>query len=236
MDSVLVIEDNIQFVEIINSFLTSKDFLVYTALNGETAIAKLRSYEQFSVVIIDVFLPDILGIELIHIVKKFQPQAGIVIMTGDRSLPLRAKSFSAGSDEYLAKPFSMNELEIRIRRLIQYKSLLNQTDGIQNILPRKSTARYFVEGAWLCDGQTRLKIMQLSRTQMELLKILLKSTGKLVSAEVLRSKLRNESSNALSVAFHRLNMQLTKSKIAMRIKALYGFGYVLQEAAEEPIF
>ena len=110
---ILVVDDEIEVVRLLKDFLTSKDYEVYTALNGADALALVKEVKP-DIVLLDLGLPDIQGIELLKRLREWSRVPVIILSVRDRELD-KVAALDAGADDYVTKPFSTPELLARLR-------------------------------------------------------------------------------------------------------------------------
>jgi len=117
----LVVEDEIEMLQSIRSYLESENFICDTARDYLEGSEKIATY-QYDCVIIDITLPKGSGIVLVHELKQAFPETGIIIISAKNSLDDKIKGFNEGTDDYLTKPFHLSELNARIKALIRRKN------------------------------------------------------------------------------------------------------------------
>jgi DNA-binding response OmpR family regulator len=123
MISLLLIEDDERLASLIKRSLEGEDFQVSVAFDGEMGL-KLALRQDFSVVISDVLLPKINGLELCKSLRAQKPQQAILMLTALGTTDDKVDGFDAGADDYLVKPFEMRELVVRLRALVKRHSAL----------------------------------------------------------------------------------------------------------------
>ncbi len=117
MDNILIIEDEEKVSEILKAYLQKEGYTVYCAEKGMEGI-KLFEKIQFSLVILDLMLPDISGEEICSILRKIS-EVHIFMLTAKGTLEDRIEGLNLGADEYLVKPFSPRELTARVNSLFR---------------------------------------------------------------------------------------------------------------------
>jgi len=113
---ILIAEDDVVILNTLEFRLKKDGYEVITAKDGQEALEKIESYHP-DLLISDIMMPFISGLELIGAVKeKYQDKISIIILTtmGQESVVLEA--FTLGADDFITKPFSPNELSIRVKR------------------------------------------------------------------------------------------------------------------------
>jgi DNA-binding NtrC family response regulator len=106
----LVVDDAIHVVKVIRDLLEFKGFEVETAQNGDEAIALLRNGGPFDLLITDVRMPEMGGLEVLRWVEKYSPRLPIIIMTGYPTVDDGMKFVQAGVVDYITKPFKFERL------------------------------------------------------------------------------------------------------------------------------
>ncbi len=110
---ILVVEDDMPIRNLITTTLKAHGYRSITALNGETAILEASSHNP-DIMLLDLGLPDIDGVEVIHRVRSWSNMPIIVISARSEDSD-KIKALDAGADDYLTKPFSVEELLARLR-------------------------------------------------------------------------------------------------------------------------
>lgn len=118
---ILIIEDDLRVAELIQRGLEEQGFkttLAYDGLSGK----KLAEQHTYDLVITDIILPKMDGIDLCKEIKQSQPDLPIIMLTALGTTDDKVEGFDAGADDYLVKPFEMRELLARIRTLLKRSS------------------------------------------------------------------------------------------------------------------
>ncbi|HCO11954.1 MAG TPA: response regulator [Desulfonauticus sp.] len=106
---ILLVDDEKAFVEILTKRLTKRGFSVSRAYSGEEAIRLLRK-EDFDLVILDLKMEDMDGLEVLNIIKKMVPNLSVVMLSGHGSEDAARKGLDLGACDYLLKPCELEEL------------------------------------------------------------------------------------------------------------------------------
>lgn len=114
----LVVDDEPALVEVIAMALRYEGWQVATAGDGAAAIAIVRRHPP-DVVILDGMLPDMDGLEVLQHLRAQRPDLSVLLLTARDSLEERLAGLTAGSDDYVTKPFSLEELILRLRALVR---------------------------------------------------------------------------------------------------------------------
>mgnify|MGYP005843215613 CR=1 FL=1 len=103
MGKVMVVDDEVGICELLGSFLAAKNHEVYTAYDGPTALRKVREIKP-EVVLLDVALPGMDGMEVLKEIRKIDPAIGVVMVTGLMDHDQAKKTFEMGAYDYVTKP------------------------------------------------------------------------------------------------------------------------------------
>lgn len=118
MSHILVIEDDIRVAELLQRSLQDQNFTVDLAYDGYMG-KKLALQKKYHLIITDVILPKINGIDLCKDLKRNLPNTPIIMLTALGTTDDKVEGFDAGADDYLVKPFELRELYVRIRALLK---------------------------------------------------------------------------------------------------------------------
>lgn len=118
MYNVLVVEDEVNILKLMNIRLTKSGFNVFTAENGESALAVIKK-EEIDLVVADVMMPVMDGFELIENIRAEGRSMPVIIVTAKESLDDKKTGFNLGADDYMVKPIDHEELVLRIHALLK---------------------------------------------------------------------------------------------------------------------
>lgn len=128
VDKILVIEDDIRVAELLQRSLEEQNFEVDVAYDGYLG-KKLAFQKSYALIITDVILPKINGIDLCKDIKATLPHIPIIMLTALGTTDDKVEGFDAGADDYLVKPFELRELYVRIRALLKRFEHIQSTDA-----------------------------------------------------------------------------------------------------------
>ncbi len=114
---ILVIEDNPMIVKSLDFKLTKDGYEVLIALDGREALNAIDN-KEFDLVITDLMLPFITGSQIIEHLKKVKPSIPIIVLSTATQEDIIMDAFNMGVDDFVTKPFSPNELSLRVKRLL----------------------------------------------------------------------------------------------------------------------
>lgn len=121
MKRILVAEDNHLILETVAHSLTREGYEIAKATDGKECL-KILENEAFDLLITDLFMPNINGLEVISILRdERKSKIPILVLSAAGAEDNVMKAFELGADDYMIKPFSLNELNIRVKKLLTLK-------------------------------------------------------------------------------------------------------------------
>jgi two-component system, OmpR family, response regulator len=220
---ILIAEDDQVLADGLLRSLRAAGYSVDQVSTGSEADAALADHE-FDCVILDLGLPKLHGLEVLRKVRARGSSVPVLILTASDGIEERVKGLDLGADDYMAKPFSLQELEARVRALTRRGLGTAATIIKHGPLSFDSTGRV----AYIHD-----QLIELSARELSLLEVLLQRAGRLVSKDQLVERLcewgEEVSNNAIEVYIHRLRKKIEQGPI--RIATVRGLGYCLEKIA-----
>lgn len=224
--NLLLVEDEPNVVSVVTRGLNEEGFSVSVAPDGLIG-EKMALSNHFDLIILDIMLPGINGLELCKIIKKEKPNVPIVMLTALGTTENVVNGLDNGADDYLIKPFKFAELFARIRMLLRrYNGAINN-DQIINIadlqinLSAKSVRRSNTD-------------IMLTATEYRLLEFMAKNKSKILSRiDILEHVWDidfNLGTNVVDVYVNYLRKKVDKTGSQKLIHTAIGLGYVLKEA------
>jgi len=131
---ILLVDDEESFVDTLAERLRNRDFHVTTALNGEDALEKVKEY-NFDVVVIDVLMPGLSGVEVLREMKKIKPLTEAIMLTGHATVETAIEGMKLGAYDYLMKPCDIDVLVEKINKTYERKA--GQDERIRNALAER---------------------------------------------------------------------------------------------------
>jgi DNA-binding response OmpR family regulator len=117
----LIIEDEFLLKQSMVDFLTASSYLCESASNYQDALEKIELYD-YDCIILDIMLPDRSGLNLLKSLKENNKSEGVIIISAKGALDDKIRGIEMGADDYLAKPFHLSELAVRVAAIIRRKS------------------------------------------------------------------------------------------------------------------
>jgi two-component system, OmpR family, response regulator len=216
---ILISEDDAALAEALRFALTQSGFAVDWVANGIDADEALKS-SDFGLLILDLGLPKLDGLEVLRRLRRRNATLPVLILSGREDPEQKVAGLDLGADDYLVKPFSLNELQARVR------ALLRRGHG--------ASAPVLTYRELSFDPATRTAsinghALPLSTHELSVLEVLIRRFGRVVSKEQLVEQIytydQEVSHNAIEVYVHRLRKKIGGTGLAVR--TLYGRGYAL---------
>ena len=214
---ILVVEDDQTLGDGISRWLTESGYATDWMTGGKQGYAALES-EDFDCVILDINLPDISGLDILRRMRKSGKQTPVLLLTACDMVSDRVTGLDSGADDYLTKPFDLDELSARIRALVRRRSghadpVIRYRDII--IDPAARTVR------------NADRVVDLNSREFALLRMLIENAGKVLSRDRIEQNLYswrdNVSSNAVEVHVHHLRKKFGNKLI----RTVRSIGYVI---------
>jgi two-component system OmpR family response regulator len=176
MINILMVEDDTELASIIQRYLLPYNIKVSNVVHGFEAVDKLIASHSYDLLILDLTLPDIDGLELIVKLRKIS-QIPIIISSARDDLLDKVMGLERGADDYLAKPYNPRELEARIKSIVRREQLKDKPNNTIN-------------GVFIINEQNHTitlknQELQLTLAQFDILKLLIQKKNSVVSREEL---------------------------------------------------
>jgi DNA-binding response OmpR family regulator len=218
----LLVEDDVELANGLVSSLAQSGYTADAVHTAHDAIASCASI-NYSLVILDLGLPDMDGLELLRRLRLDSMKAPVLILSA-RDLPQqRVAGLDGGGDDYLSKPFDVAELEARIRALLRRGEPLGATLTF-GALAFETASRHLT---------ARGREVELTPSELAVLELLLRRPGRIVSkAQIFNSLYRwqeNANMSAVEVFISRLRRKLSIADAEVGIRVFRGLGYRLEK-------
>jgi DNA-binding response OmpR family regulator len=217
---ILLVEDDQALASALSQTLRREGFVVNHVNRGQYAIDTVTS-EPPDVVILDLGLPDMDGTDVLKKLRKITADLPVLILTARSSLEDKITGLDLGADDYLAKPFEVDELLARLRVIERRASAVKHAGlTIGNVQLDSVSHQVSVDGMPI----------ELSRREFMVLKVLMENAGRVQTRDSLESKLyswgEEVASNTIEVHIHHLRKKLPDQFI----RTLRGIGYIIKLA------
>jgi two-component system, OmpR family, response regulator len=223
----LVVEDDPNILELLSASLRFAGFDVATAVSGSAAVAAARDRRP-DLVVLDVMLPDLDGFEVIKLMREGGTRTPVVFLTARDATDDKIRGLTLGGDDYVTKPFSLEELTARIRAVLRRTSAMAEESSrltFADLELDEETHEVYRAG----------NRVQLSPTEFKLLRYLMLNANRVLSkAQILdhvwNYDFRGDDNIVESyISYLRRKVDTTQPRL---IHTLRGVGYVLRKPAQ----
>ncbi len=224
--NVLVVDDESVLAEMVSMALRYEGWNISTAGDGNSAIVAARA-QRPDVVVLDVMLPDMSGLDVLHKLREENPQLPVLLLTAKDAVEDRIAGLTAGGDDYVTKPFSIEEVVLRLRALLRRTGVTTEDSGAQ-----------LVVGDLVLDEDshevTRAgEPISLTSTEFELLRFMMRNSKRVLSKAQILDRVWSYDfggrSNIVELYISYLRKKIDSGRDPM-IHTLRGAGYVLKPA------
>ncbi|MDQ6841892.1 MAG: response regulator transcription factor [Actinomycetota bacterium] len=222
----LVVDDDRALRDTLSRALRLAGYEIRLAESGSDALAEVGSGVPDAVVL-DIGLPDIDGLDVCRILRRDGNRVPILMLTARDAVSDRIDGLDAGADDYLVKPFDIDELKARLRALLRRSGAEGDLDGGLTFGDlRLDPARHGVS--------VRETFVELTRTEYQLLELLMLNPRRVLQHSVIYDRVWGydfgPTSNALRVYVGYLRRKLEEAGTTVVIHTVRGVGYALREA------
>ncbi len=224
---VALVEDNPDLRSLISKHLEAAGIHVDSAENGDAAL-NLIDPDVHNLVILDRGLPDMEGLELLQILREEKIKTPVLILTAKDGLGDKVDGLNSGADDYLVKPFEMDELIARIYALNRRPS-----EVVNRVLKIGDLSFLPAENKLMIGDET----YEVSTKERDALETLMRLPGRVISKEKLQNTIYGHSeegsANSVEVILHRLRKKLKSTNATVEIRNLRGIGYLMKEIGKD---
>jgi DNA-binding response OmpR family regulator len=216
----LIIEDNQRLCQAVADSLRLQGFAVDTAASASEGLRIWRAAD-FDAAVLDLMLPDDAGLNVLKDMRGRGSATPVLVLTALGTIEDRVRGLDCGADDYLVKPFAMQELIARLRALLRR--------------PGAALGRTLTLGGVKLDTSARIATvaevqLDLTRSELIVLETLLRNQGRVVSKERLAECLydfeQERSANSVETHVHRLRRKLVAAGSEVSLRTLRGLGYL----------
>ncbi len=227
---ILLIEDDLEISSMLKSFLSTENFEIITAFDGEDACQKFFA-DQYSLILLDLMIPKLSGMEVLKTIRS-RSTVPVIILSAKDTDSDKTLGLGLGADDYVTKPFSVTEVLARIkaniRRSTQYTALTTHKDSL---ISKGNLVMNIDDYTVTKNGSS----IELTAKEFEILKLLLQNPKKVYTKEQLYSLVWNDSycgdENAVNVHISRLRSKIEDDpRNPEYILTVWGIGYKLGAA------
>jgi DNA-binding response OmpR family regulator len=223
---ILVVEDDGPMAAALKRGLEEEHHTVTTAPDGDAGLALAQTYE-FDVVVLDVMLPRVMGLEVARRLRESRRSVPILMLTARDGTRDIVSGLDAGADDYLSKPFAFDELLARIRSLGRRRHTSHEPLLAVADLVLDPTTRRVVRG-----GRT----VQLTATEFRLLEALMRAAGRVLTRAALIESVwgvdRDIEANTLEAFIRLLRKKVDEPFATTLVQTIHAVGYCLRPKEE----
>jgi len=225
---ILIVDDEQTLLDQLKSAFEDQRYMVETALDGEQALDKLFEI-PVDLIILDIMLPKQDGLAVLREIRQAHIATPILMLTARGEINDKIKGLDLGADDYLAKPFSLDELLARVRALFRRSG--EQTDSVLQVkdLRLDTVSREVTKGG---------KPVELTAREFSILEFLLYNKDRAVSRFSLAEHVWGDAfdpfsmSNFMDVHIKNLRKKIGDSGHGIIIRTIRGVGYIIKDEAE----
>jgi two-component system, OmpR family, response regulator len=224
---VLVVDDEASLAELLASVLRYEGWEIRTAADGGSAVRTAREFQP-DAILLDIMLPDFDGLEVLRRVRGILPHVCVLFLTARDSVQDRVSGITAGGDDYVTKPFSLEEVVARLRGLLRRAGMARASSGTELVvadLTMDEDAREVRRGGELID---------LTATEFELLRFMMRNPRRVLSKAQILDRVWNYDFGGqahvveLYISYLRKKVDTGREPL---IHTVRGVGYVLKPQA-----
>lgn len=216
----LLVEDNGSLSSWLAKLLRGENYAVDVVESAESALGGV-DFSQYEIALVDLGLPGMSGLDLIREIRKRGHGLSILILTARNDLKSRVEGLNLGADDYLTKPFEIEELEARIRALLRRSRAPVKSEIVFGPLVLDQTSRTFRVGE---------ADLLLTPREVAVLDVFVRREGRAISKERLLESIygfdEEVNLSAIEVIVHRLRKKLEGTGVT--VATLRGLGYLLR--------
>lgn len=225
---ILIAEDEVRVADLIKRGLEEYGYAATVAFDGEIA-KKLVLNNHYDLIITDINLPKINGIDLCRQIRSALPSIPIIMLTALGTTDDKVEGFDAGANDYMVKPFDLRELHVRIRELLKRSN--NQPSNAGFIL-RVADLEMNLNTKRVFRGQTEIN---LTPKEFRLLEYMMQNAGRVLTrveiAEKVWETTFDTGTNFIDVYINYLRNKVDKNFATKLIHTKSGMGFILQQTS-----
>lgn len=233
MNKILLVEDDVEISAMLKNFLSTEDFEVVTAYDGESACRKFFT-DTFSLVLLDLMIPKMSGIEVMGKIRERHTVPIIIISAKDTDSD-KTLGLGLGADDYITKPFSVTEVLARIKANIRRSTKYAAGEVSPQTLLERDGLRMNLDDYSVTKNGNKI---ELTSKEFDILKLFLQNPKKVYTKEQLYSLVWKDTyygdENAVNVHISRLRNKIEDNPRKPRyVITVWGIGYKLGDKKDE---
>jgi DNA-binding response OmpR family regulator len=219
----LVVEDNEDLSRLLARGFEAAGFATDVAVTAAEARAGLTS-TRYAALVLDIGLPDGDGLAILREIRQREDSIPVLILTARAGVHARIAGLRSGADDYVVKPFALEELLARLEAVLRRPGQwIGRPLKLGNLVLDTESRQVFI------DDEPQV----LSARELEVLELLMRRSGRVVTKEFLEEQmfgaLESAASNAIEVYIHRLRKQLAETGATAHVHTIRGVGYLISQ-------
>lgn len=219
MKKIIVVDDEEKYLNMLKDILENNDYEVETFIDALDAYEYLK-YQHCDLVITDLLMKDVSGFQLVQLIRQFNTEVPIIILTGSEDDENELNGLKLQIDDYIRKPFNIDIFLVRVSKAINKEvsdsnttCLISVNDNVKIDLKRRAVTKDGVE-------------IHLTRREFDLLEMFLKNKNKIISRDDIIKITWNEDLRYIDVRTVDVHVKNIRAKLKiMSIQTIYGVGY-----------
>ena len=224
---ILIIEDEVNIARVLQLELEHEGYFTEIAFDGKNGLTRATEGE-WDLILLDIMLPGLNGIEVLRRYRRHHQQTPVLLLTARDSLPDKVTGLDQGANDYITKPFEMEEVLARIRANLRYRKTSRQ----ENQSPSMQVGELYL------NRKTRIvrrgeRNIDLTPREFDLLSYLMQNAGQVLEREQIIQEVWGfdfvGDTNVVDVYIRYLRQKIDKHEPAPMIHTVRGVGYTLRE-------
>lgn len=227
--NILLVDDNKEIIEILEILLVNEGYQVYTADNGKKALEILQQHEKIDVVILDIMMPEVDGLEVLKTMRARKQMTPVILLSAKSAPDDKVTGLLIGADDYITKPFNNTEVIARVKSILRRQNsytVLPQDEKIEVgslIINKKAHEVKTVNG----------QSLQLTSSEFGILYLLASHPNRVFSANDIFEQVWDQD-GSMSVKTVMVHISHLRDKIEKAtggeklIKTVWGVGYKIE--------
>ena len=221
---ILLVEDSLQLNKALSTVLKRNSYIVDSAFDGEEALLFLKQY-TYDAVILDIMLPKVNGLEVLKIARSNKLETPIIMLTAKSTTEDKIHGLDLGADDYLPKPFSVDELLARLRALMRRKPVYDEES-------KEVFGDLTLDTSSLVLSREEEKVTLMNK-EFQIMELLMVNPGQVISTERFLEKVWGYEylgeTNVVDVYVRYLRNKIDEDHEKKLLHTVRGVGYVLKE-------
>ncbi len=224
---ILIVEDEKSLAELVANRLKKEKYVVDISLDGEEGLYNVLT-DVYDLILLDIMLPVVNGIEILKEAKKNKVKAKIIMLTAKSELEDKLLGFSEGANDYISKPFHIDELVARVNAQLRIETVKNNVLEFGDLILDIKTSEII--------NKTSDEKINIINKEFQLVEYFMKNPNQILSKDMIYDRVWGLESDSISnnleayLSFIRKKLKLINSKV--QIKSLRNLGYKMEYSDE----